>query len=93
MTLRIDEALQRARAARLRLREGEDAVAALRWLDAYSGAPDQLALACRSASLFDGYEPAMAYLKIELEPVLAGLIERAKRNAQRDMDRCLGTAL
>lgn len=93
MTLRIDEAERAARAARFNLHEGEAAIDALTWLENHASGVDDLAINCRSASALKGHKEAMAYLNIELGEVMADLIEKAKRNAQRDMDRCFGARL
>lgn len=90
MTLRIDEAEKAARTARFKLHEGEAAIAALKWLNENASGAD-LAVNCLTASALPGHKDAMAYLNFEISQVMGEIIDRAKRNAQRDMDRCLGT--
>lgn len=89
MTLRIDEAEKAARAQRFRLHEGEAALDALKWLNDNASGAD-LAVNCRTASALPGHKDAMAYLNFELSQVMGEIIDRAKRKAQRDMDRCFG---
>jgi Flp pilus assembly CpaE family ATPase len=89
--LRIDEAERFAAAARNRVREGEEAIAALKWLSEHGGSVN-LTLNCHEASGCKGHREAMAYLNIEVRDVLAEILQSAKMRAQTDMDRCLGKA-
>jgi hypothetical protein len=89
--LRIDEAERLAVGQRHRLREGEMAIAALRWLAKHGGSAD-LAINCHTASLCEGHREAMAYLNLALGEALAEVLRKAKLRAQADMDRLIGEA-
>lgn len=89
MTLRIDEAERIAAAERNRVRQGEEAIAALKWLSDCTMAAD-FRIDCRWGSAVPGHKEAIAYLNKVLGEGLGELLKEAHRRAQRDMDYHLG---
>lgn len=89
--LRIDEAERAAAVACARLREGQTAIKALKWLREH-GRDVKLRLTSEEASACLGHSEALAYLNGALFHSGVDLVGAAERAAQRDMDSALGAA-
>jgi len=94
MTLLIKEAERNASSIGHRLARGKHAIRALQWLtqpDLIKNAQLRLASQWGSASSGVGNSDALEYLNTETSKFIEVILEKAIRQAQQDMDSCLGS--